>query len=91
MMPLLMATTLDLQTWILEALRAKGGRAHLLDVCKHIWSKHEQDLRNSGDLFFKWQYDVRWAAQRLRHQRELKAVGGGKSGFWELADSQLSR
>ena len=79
-----MATREDLSLWVLEALRANGGRARLLDVCKHIWNHHEAELRASGDLFFKWQYDVRWAAQRLRHSGKLKALHQDKSGIWEL-------
>ena len=31
-------------------------------------------MREKGDLFFKWQYDVRWTAQRLRNQKKLKPL-----------------
>lgn len=45
---------------------------------------HEQELRDAGDLFFSWQYDLRWAAQALRNEGELKAKDGKRSGGWEL-------
>jgi hypothetical protein len=78
-----MATRSDLCDWVVDALRANGGRARLLEVCKRIWTNHKSELRQSGDLFYKWQYDVRWAAQLLRNQGVLKPLHG-KSGPWEL-------
>lgn len=69
--------------WILEALRGLGGSARVTEVCKHIWTNHEADLRHSGDLFFTWQYDVRWAATKLRKARKLRANGPNEP--WRLA------
>ena len=57
-----MATKAELTSWTIAALRALGGSAHLIDVAKWIWANHEDELRGSGDLFYTWQYDVRWAA-----------------------------
>ena len=54
--------------WIVEALREHGGSADLLDVCKTVWQRHENDLRAAGDLFYTWQYDIRWAGTKLRQQ-----------------------
>lgn len=82
-----MAEKADLDTWVRDALRASGGRASLLDVAKHIWKNHESDLRASGDLFFTWQYDMRWAANRLRRRAIMKSVAVSPSGIWELAKS----
>lgn len=61
-----MATKDDLQEWVIDALRDLGGEAHLTAVARHIWEHHESELRTSGDLFYTWQYDMRWAAQRLQ-------------------------
>ena len=80
-----MANKSDFAIWIVDALRARGGSAPLLDVCKHIWREHEAELRQSGDAFFTWQYDVRWAAHRLRRQGVIKAVEVSPRGVWELA------
>ena len=67
-----MATKHDLGGWIVDALGAFGGSASLVEICRQIWEQHETELRGSGDLFFTWQYDTRWAAHRLRVQRRLK-------------------
>ena len=33
-----------LREWIQDALRAHGGAATLIQVCRHIWQHHEDDL-----------------------------------------------
>lgn len=80
-----MATKQDLQEWIIEALRSLGGSAFQLDVAKEIWRLHQVELERSGDLFYTWQYDFRWEAQKLRDKGALKAKGGQRGGPWEVA------
>jgi len=80
-----MADRDDLQVWLVEALKANNGSATLIDVCKHIWQNHEHELRDSGDLFYKWQYDVRWAALVLRKEGVLASVDASPKGVWKLA------
>ncbi len=80
-----MATREDLQEWVIEALREHGGSARVFDVCKYIWDTYENELKQSGRLLYTWQYDVRWAAQKLRDSGVMKPVHGSKSRPWELA------
>ena len=61
-----MATKEDLKIWVIEALTAFGGSAHHITVAKHIWDNHQSELNESGDLFYEWQYQMRWAADKLR-------------------------
>lgn len=75
----------DLKPWVIDALREHGGRATLIEVCRHVWEHHEGELKSSGDLFYTWQYDVRWAAQELRNSGALRPVHGSRSQPWELA------
>ena len=79
-----MARKDDLINWLFEALVALGGRGKIVDACKHVWDKHENELRNSGDLFYTWQYDIRWAAHQLRQERRMKADALSQKGLWEL-------
>lgn len=53
-----------------------------LDVSKYIWANYEDQLRQSGDLFYTWQYDYRWQATELRKKGILK--DSDKRGYWEL-------
>jgi hypothetical protein len=80
-----MATKYELRGWVKEALEALGGAGTVVEVSREIWQRHEAELRASGDLFYTWQYDMRWAAQSLRDNGEAKPVDGRRRGLWELA------
>ncbi len=80
-----MATKHDLTDWVVDALKHLGGRGTIVDVARHIWTHHESDLRASGDLFFRWQYDMRWSANELRRRNVMKAAEVSPIGIWELA------
>jgi hypothetical protein len=75
----------DLQKPVEEAIRAHGGSASLVQVCKHIWENYEADLQRSGDLLYTWQYEVRHAASLLRKAGLMKAADVSPKGIWELA------
>ena len=79
-----MAHKRDLRAWVVEALRSLGGRGSVLEVSRVVWQLHETELRQSGDLFYTWQYDVRWAAQGLRESGYLKAVETDRRAPWTL-------
>ncbi|MEF2546482.1 hypothetical protein VQ045_04835 [Aurantimonas sp. E1-2-R+4] len=71
----------ELQQWVLDAVRDEGGSATVLKVAKHIWDRHESELKDAGDLFYTWQYDMRWAGQRLRDDGFL-VLGANRT--WQL-------
>jgi hypothetical protein len=73
-----MTTKLDLKEWVVEALKAHGGRAHLIDVAKYIWVNYQDELQHAGDLFYTWQLEVQRAAEDLR--KEDKLLSKSKSG-----------
>lgn len=74
----------DLEEAVVEALKTLGGSAKIPQVAEQIWIVHESDLKASGELFYTWQYDIRWAAQRLQDAGTLeKRKVSGKS-IWEL-------
>ena len=80
-----MATRDDMMDWVIECLKSRGGKGWPKDVAKYIWENHEDQLRDSGNLLYTWQYDVRWAAQKLRNTGVLTAVHGRRDLPWELA------
>lgn len=79
-----MATKADLSDWLLESLEARGGEAHHVQIAKDIWERHEDDLRDSGELFYTWQYDLRWAGMKLRKQGTLQPDSRTRRGVWAL-------
>jgi len=74
----------DLPRLTLEALRSNAGSLSIVDVCKFVWNNYESSLRSSGDLFFTWQYDIRWAATELRKEGKMKSADLSPNGIWEL-------
>jgi len=66
-----MATASDLDRWVIEALTDLGGEAPVPRIAQHIWENHEAELRASGDLFYTWQYAMRWAGQRQQKAGRL--------------------
>lgn len=81
-----MARRADLVDWVYEAVVELGGRAEILPIAKHIWRRHSEDLSASGDLFFSWQYDMRWAAHRLRVTGRFAPTTSLPRGVWALSD-----
>ncbi len=67
-----------------QALATHGGSAHIAQVAKYIWDHHEAELKASGDFFYTWQYDMRWAADQLRRQGHLLPKPKGDRGPWRL-------
>lgn len=71
-----------------EALEAVlvdlGGAGTILEVCERFWARYEEELRASGDLFYTWQYDIRWAATTLRRKGTMRDASLSDSGVWEL-------
>ena len=73
-----------LAQWVTEALEAHGGGGSPASVAKYIWDHHEAELRARGELFYTWQYEMRWAAQKLRDRGVLKSVRDRRTLTWEL-------
>lgn len=80
-----MAERNDLKVWVVEALRQLGGAGSIVQVCQRVWQMYEAELRASGDLFFTWQYDIRWAAQHLRNVGLLVPVDNSRTKDWTLS------
>ncbi len=74
-----------LTDWLFEALKSLGGRGSIVEVCKFVWDNHKEELEDSGDLFYTWQYDIRWAAWQLRKEGKMKPEEISPKGIWELS------
>ena len=78
-----MATKGDLVDWVREALVAAGGAGSIQFVARRIWDHHRADLEGT-DLFFTWQYDMRWAATELRKRGIMVQATEDRRGKWTL-------
>jgi hypothetical protein len=79
-----MVTRTDMVDWVVQALKSNKGSGTILYVAKHIWDSHRKELESSGDFFFTWQYDMRWAATTLRRRGKMVAADDDRRGVWTL-------
>lgn len=81
-----MADRGSLKSWVLAALHELGGEGKIVEVCQIVWRDHRDELESSGDLFYTWQYDIRWAAQYLRDIGYLVPVQRRRDAPWVLSE-----
>lgn len=74
----------DLPDILYNAIKDMSGQTSIIDVSKFIWKHYKNDLRNSGNLFYTWQYDIRWAATELRKSNRMRAAEQSPRGIWEI-------
>jgi hypothetical protein len=65
-----------------EALKSVGGATSIKEINKFVWENYEQELRASGDFFYVWQYELRWAGEALDKAGVL--MRGPPRGTWSL-------
>lgn len=73
-----------LEDIVVESLKELGGKSHFIPICKWVWKNHEKWIRCSGDMFYIWHYEIRWAATRLRKKGLLAPARRPRDGIWEL-------
>jgi hypothetical protein len=64
----------DIKEWVFDAVKDIGEGSPAA-VAKHIWDRHEAELKGAGDLFYTWQYESRWAAHNLLKEGRLLKTG----------------
>ncbi len=69
---------------LVSALKASGGSASIGKACEAVWEQNENELRLRRELFFTWQYDIRWSAHWLRLAGVLRSASLSPQGVWEL-------
>ncbi len=77
----------DLVPMVIEALKDNGGSAKIIEISKYIWDNYEDELRISGDLFYRWQYILRWTGTKLRNEGVLLSASDSPNGLWVLSTS----
>nr|WP_246573814.1 hypothetical protein [Chelatococcus asaccharovorans] len=61
-----------------------GGQDEIVPIARYIWERYEAQLKASGDLYYTWQYDIRWAAQKLQDSGTLLKTRRGARSIWKL-------
>lgn len=77
-------TRYDLPDLLYKVIKSLGGGAPTINIFRRFWHTYESDLKKSGDLFYTWNYDIRWAATELRKQGRMLDASQSPKGVWEI-------
>ena len=77
----------DLTEILEEALVSLGGKGRIVEICEYIWNKYQEELFDSGDIFYTWQYDLRMSAKEtLKAEGKVITLKDGKKSVWKLVN-----
>jgi len=76
------------ERWVYDALKDNNGSSTVLEVAKHIWANHKDDIDDTED-FYSWQYDFRWGATEFRKKGIMRDAKESPRGLWQLKDNDL--
>ena len=86
-------TRKELPDLLYKTLKELGGSANMMDVFRKFWNEHKDKLKETDDIFYTWNYDIRWAATQLRKQGKMKPAAVQENtygydmspkGIWEI-------
>lgn len=65
----------------------------MMEVFRKFWKDYKHQLSETDDIFYTWNYDIRWAATALRKQKKMKpatkkentyGANVSSKGVWEI-------
>ena len=86
-------TRQDLPDLLYKTIKSLGGKVVMIEIFREFWKQYSEKLKSSGDLFYTWNYDIRWAATELRKQNRMtpastkenpKGLNTSPKGIWEI-------
>jgi hypothetical protein len=74
----------DMVILVNDALESLGGEGTIVEMAAHIWENYKDILEASGETFYTWQYDMRWARHKLSEAGKLETKSRGRESIWKL-------
>ena len=74
----------DIIDLVVDALKSLGGKGTIVQVASKIWETYGAVLEQSGEIFYTWQYDIRWARHKLAADGVLKTKKVQGKSLWIL-------
>ena len=79
-------STVDLRNILIKTLEDLGGSSKILPICRHAWTKYlSNQISPEDDLFYTWQYRIRWEARDLRKAKIMNSIDDSPYGIWQLS------
>ena len=86
-------TRKDLPDILYQLIKELGGSATMMTIFRKFWADHKSELKENDDMFYTWNYDIRWAATKLRKEGRMKKASRQENthgldvsskGIWEI-------
>ncbi|MBT9448783.1 hypothetical protein ICN84_01690 [Akkermansia glycaniphila] len=86
-------TRKDLPNILYQLLQKLGGKASMMTIFREFWKVYGNQLSPTDDMFYTWNYDIRWAATQLRQQKRMRGASTKENthgvpvspkGIWEI-------
>jgi hypothetical protein len=74
----------DIERLLVEAIKKLGPKATFVNINKYVWDNYENDLRNSGDLFYVWHHTMASARTKLNSSGRGGFVKQNGTTVWEI-------
>lgn len=84
----------DLPDLLYKTIQSLGGKASMMDIFREFWKLYANKLDPAEDMFYTWNYDIRWAATELRKNGRMKPAHSKENpgeledespkGIWEI-------
>ncbi|MDE7405580.1 MAG: hypothetical protein K2M89_01740 [Clostridiales bacterium] len=86
-------TRKDLPDILYQLIKELGGSAAMMTIFRKFWKEHKNEIQEGDDFFYTWNYDIRWAATKLRKEGRMKEASRQENthganissrGIWEI-------
>lgn len=86
-------TRKDLPDILYQLIKELGESATMMTIFRKFWKDHKSELNENDDFFYTWNYDIRWAATKLRKEGRMKnasrqenthGLNASPNGVWEI-------
>lgn len=84
----------DLPDLLYEIIKSLGGKASMTNILREILKLYASKLNPSENMFYTWNYDIRWTVTELRRDGRIKPahlkenpgelVDESPKGIWEI-------
>ena len=83
----------DLPDILYQLIKELGGSAKMMTIFRKFWADHKNEIKEDDDVFYTWNYDIRWAATELRKKGRMKKASTQENthgadispkGIWEI-------
>ncbi|MDD4815529.1 MAG: hypothetical protein PHQ62_00095 [Clostridia bacterium] len=81
-------TRKDLPDILYNIIHQLGGKPNMMEIFKKFWKEYGSNFTTDDDIFYTWNYDIRWAATQLRKQRKMKPASTRENTYGEDVSSK---